>query len=203
VRSEGESRLGRWARLKAEARAAEREAEAAAAAPVAEQPVVPTVQEAPQAIAETEAPEKREDEKQVELPPLDSLTKDSDFSLFMRGGVSADARKAALRKLWTLDSHFAQIDISECHSIDFNAVPTFPEGLKNTIYRAGRGMVEAVEEIERQEREAAEKARMLAEKSDSHDAAPVPSDDPSAKDDSAPPTGQAEASAESPKTKHS
>jgi hypothetical protein len=157
VRSEGESRLGRWARLKAEARAAEREAEAAAAAPVAEQPVVPTVQEAPQAIAETEAPEKREDEKQVELPPLDSLTKDSDFSLFMRGGVSADARKAALRKLWTLDSHFAQIDISECHSIDFNAVPTFPEGLKNTIYRAGRGMVEAVEEIERQEREAAEK----------------------------------------------
>ncbi|MFM7345406.1 MAG: DUF3306 domain-containing protein [Tagaea sp.] len=202
MRSEGESRLGRWARLKAEARAAEREAEAAAAPPPAE-PVPPAVQDSPPASVETKAPEKREDEKQVELPPLDSLTKDSDFSLFMRGGVSADARKAALRKLWTLDSHFAQIDISECHSIDFNAVPTFPEGLKNTIYRAGRGMVEAVEEIERQEREAAEKARALAGKSDSHDAAPLPSDDLQAKDDPAPPTGVVEAPAESPKTKHS
>ncbi|MCM0021469.1 MAG: DUF3306 domain-containing protein, partial [Tagaea sp.] len=116
-------------------------------------------------------------------------------------GVSDDSRKAALRKLWSLDEHFAQIDITECHSIDFNAVPTFPDGLKNTIYRVGSGMVEAVEEIERQEREAAEKARALAEKSDSRDATPIRSDDPPATDDAAPPTVTAEAAAERPKTK--
>ena len=153
---EGESRLGRWARLKAEARAAERVAE-----PEAEvvSPPATVASEAPAPVPSV--PEKREEAevKPVELPPLENLTKDSDFSLFMRGGVPDGARKAALRKLWTLDAHFAQIDISECHSIDFNAVPTFPEGLKNTIYRAGRGMVEAVEEIERAEREAAEKAK--------------------------------------------
>ncbi|MFM8800882.1 MAG: DUF3306 domain-containing protein [Tagaea sp.] len=168
---EGESRLGRWARLKAEARAAEREvpreekpvAPIAAVPPPTEAAVVapPAGVDAAPAAAETER------DKAPELPPLETLTEKSDFSLFMRGGVPDDARKAALRKLWSVDSHFAQIDISECHSIDFNAVPTFPEGLKNTIYRVGSGMVEAIEEIERLEREAAEKAQLAAAGSDS------------------------------------
>jgi hypothetical protein len=183
VRSEDESRLGRWARLKAEARAAEREAEPAPAVPpvVAVEPPVPAVPEAP--------PEQREEEaKQVELPSIESLTNESDFSLFMRGGVPDGLRKAALRKLWLADSHFAQIDISECHSIDFNAVPTFPEGLKNTIYRAGKGMVEAVEEIERAEREAAEKAKTELAVAESANIEP---DDLLPEPDSAPPTEKA------------
>jgi hypothetical protein len=181
VSREGESGLGRWARLKAEARAAERQAEIEREAPPPPPQVV--VEEAPvPATREGEEPEK------VELPPVESLTKESDFSLFMRGGVSDDSRKAALRKLWSLDEHFAQIDITECHSIDFNAVPTFPEGLKNTIYRVGSGMVEAVEEIERQEREAAEKAKALAAKTES---APIQSDEAPGKPDAAPPTENA------------
>jgi hypothetical protein len=177
VSREGETPLGRWARLKAEARAAEREAEIAQEAPP------------PPVAVEPPPPEKPgEEAKPVELPPIESLTKDSDFSLFMRGGVPDGARTAALRKLWSVDSHFAQIDISECHSIDFNAVPTFPEGLKNTIYRAGKGMVEAVEEIERAEREAAEKARLARAPSDSPAAAP---ENPPAPGDPAPPTDKA------------
>jgi hypothetical protein len=99
----------------------------------------------------------------------------------MRGDVASDLRSQALRKLWTLDPHFATIDISECHSIDFNAVQCFPEGLKNTIYRVGSGMVEAVEEIERAE--AAEKARLAAAKADASsesatDDTPAPEDPP-------------------------
>jgi hypothetical protein len=174
-----ETGLGRWARLKAEARAAERVAEAE-----------PEIAPPPVALEQAPVPEAQEAEKPkpVELPPLESLTKDSDFSLFMRGGVADDSRKAALRKLWTLDEHFAQIDITECHSIDFNAVPTFPDGLKNTIYRAGKGMVEAVEEIERQEREAAEKAKALAEQTESPR---IESDDPPPQGDAAPPTEKA------------
>ena len=143
---------GRWSRLKAEARAVP-----PAPAPVAEiEPVAVPV------ATETAPPEKAEKPVETapapkaELPPLDTLTKDSDFSLFMNKDVADDTRKLALRKLWTMDPHFATIDISECHSIDFNAVPTFPNGLINTIYRVGSGMVEAVEEIER--KEAAEKA---------------------------------------------
>jgi hypothetical protein len=139
---------GRWSRLKAEARAVP-----PAPAPVAEvEPVALPV------ASEATPPEKAEEPAapKTELPPLESLTKDSDFSLFMNKDVADDTRKLALRKLWTMDPHFATIDISECHSIDFNAVPTFPNGLLNTIYRVGSGMVEAVEEIER--KEAAEKA---------------------------------------------
>jgi hypothetical protein len=135
---------GRWSRLKADARAPQ---------PALEPEPVP----APVAVVEPEPtpPEEAEPAK-TELPPLETLTKDSDFSLFMRADVADDTRKHALRKLWTMDPHFATIDISECHSIDFNAVPTFPDGLLNTIYRVGSGMVEAVEDIER--KEAAEKA---------------------------------------------
>ena len=153
---------GRWSRLKAEARAvaapapeAEREAPLAVPASGEETAQLPT--------HTTDAIE----EKAPELPPLETLTRDSDFSLFMRPDVGADVRTQALRKLWTLDTHFASIDITECHSIDFNAVPTFPEGLKNTIYRVGSGMVEAVEEIERAEAEKAKLASAKAAEADS------------------------------------
>jgi hypothetical protein len=143
---------GRWSRLKAETRA--KEAEAALAA---ETPAVPV------AAPETAAPAEEPAEAKIELPPLESLTKDSDYSLFMRADVADGTRKEALRKLWTLDPHFAAIDISECHSIDFNAVQTFPEGLLNTIYRVGSGMVEAVEAIEREEAAAKQAAEKVAD----------------------------------------
>lgn len=163
---------GRWSRLKAEARAV----------PPAPIPV-PDAEPAPMAATVATAatpPEKAEQSAETaaspktELPPLESLTKDSDFSLFMNKDVAEDTRKLALRKLWTMDPHFATIDISECHSIDFNAVPTFPNGLMNTIYRVGSGMVEAVEEIER--KEAAEK--IAAEQTAAEQTALAPSESP-------------------------
>jgi len=185
VSREDESRLGRWARLKAEARASERVVEAAPETP----PPPPAALEAPLPVASDAPPEKRDaPTEKVELPPIESLTNESDFSLFMRGGVPDGLRKAALRKLWLADAHFAQIDISECHSIDFNAVPTFPEGLKNTIYRAGKGMVEAVEDVERAEREAAEKAKAELAQAES---AAVSGDETPPPPDSEPPTDKA------------
>jgi hypothetical protein len=150
---------GRWSRLKAEARAVPpTPASVAQAEPrSAALPVAPDAPQAEKAEAPAQtSPAQTSAAPKTELPPLDTLTKDSDFSLFMNSDVADDTRKQALRKLWTMDPHFATIDISECHSIDFNAVPTFPNGLMNTIYRVGSGMVEAVEEIER--KEAAEKA---------------------------------------------
>lgn len=164
---------GRWSRLKTEARATQ------AAVPPVEAPP----QAAPEPANQLQPAAPPAEEKPVELPPLDSLTRDSDYSLFMRGDVASDLRSQALRKLWTLDPHFATIDITECHSIDFNAVQCFPEGLKNTIYRVGSGMVEAVEEIERAE--AAEKARLATAQTgdgpDSTAAAIAAPEDPSSK----------------------
>jgi hypothetical protein len=163
---------GRWSRLKSEARATQ-----VVEAPAAD---VPPAEPAQTNAVEPVSPQTAE--KPVELPPVETLTRDSDYSLFMRGDVASDLRAQALRKLWTLDPHFATIDISECHSIDFNAVQCFPEGLKNTIYRVGSGMVEAVEEIERAE--AAEKARQVAARDGASadsvaEAVPSPDDQPS------------------------
>ncbi len=161
---------GRWSRLKAEARATQ----------IVDPPSVEVPQAEPAEAKDLETVSTPAAEKPVELPPVETLTRDSDYSLFMRGDVASDLRAKALRKLWTLDPHFATIDISECHSIDFNAVQCFPEGLKNTIYRVGSGMVEAVEEIERAE--AAEKARQASEQTgatvDSASADDTSSEDP-------------------------
>jgi len=146
--AEREGFAGRWSRLKAEARGAE-QAAVAEEPPPAVEPIPSTVDAQP-----SEQPTVAEppvEEKPEELPPIETLTKETDFRQFMRPGVDPGLRSQALRKLWTLDPHFATIDITECHSIDFNAVPTFPDGLLNTIYRVGSGMAEAVEEIERAE----------------------------------------------------
>ena len=43
----------------------------------------------------------------IGLPSIDSLTADSDFSVFMRSGVPAGLRIQALRKLWASDPAMA------------------------------------------------------------------------------------------------
>ena len=169
---QGEGFAGRWSRLKSEARVRLPDEPSAGEIPHAEQANESGASVVPP------APE----EERAELPPIETLTKDSDYRLFMRKDVTSDLRAQALRKLWSLDPHFATIDISECHSIDFNAVPCFPEGLANTIYRVGSGMVEAVEEIERAE--AAEKTRLAAaepKRVDSGQEDSLDTDDPPAK----------------------
>lgn len=54
------------------------------------------------ASAETEQTEQTEQEEKapVELPPIESLSEDSDFSLFMSPEVDENLRKLALRKLF-------------------------------------------------------------------------------------------------------
>jgi hypothetical protein len=101
--SEGDSPepfLRRWARRKEEARTS-RPAEPAPVPPAA----------AAEARTENElrggqsapAPQEQEDEgaeASPELPTLESLNEDSDYSAFMRAGVSPDLRREALRKLF-------------------------------------------------------------------------------------------------------
>ncbi len=80
---ESERFLSRWSRLKrTENQAA---LDRAAAAP-AEQP------------GETDA----SSAAPPELPAIESLDKDSDFSVFLQQGVPDDLRQLALRKLWRI-----------------------------------------------------------------------------------------------------
>ena len=83
--------LSRWARLKKQA--------AAAPAP----PVEPAVQ----AVSEP-----------VALPPVESLTPESDFSVFMGPGIQPELRQAALKKLFA-DPHFNLMDRLDIYIDDY------------------------------------------------------------------------------------
>ena len=86
----GESVLSRWSRRKQEA---QREAV------IEETPVEPAPLET-EATAEIPASEEKPPLTDADMPPIDSLTEDSDFSPFMSPGVSEELRNLALRKLF-------------------------------------------------------------------------------------------------------
>lgn len=127
----------RWSRLKRQAREDEKKP---AEAPPPDLPATIGAADEPAPAAE----EKREEEKPFDpasLPPAESLTKDSDYSLFMRPEVPEDLRQKALRRLWAADPVLSAPDPLDMHNLDYNAVPTFPEGVK-TLFRIGQGMLE-------------------------------------------------------------
>ena len=143
----------RWSRLKQEARDAPPPEEA----PTPDLPVPATAPDAPPPEAGDKPEEKPFDP--ASLPPVESLTKESDYSAFMRPEVPEDLRQKALRRLWAADPILSAPDPVDMHNIDYNAVPTFPEGVK-TLYRIGQGMFDEFET--EAEKAAAEKAGKAA-----------------------------------------
>lgn len=91
--------LSRWSRRKAEARQQEQ-------APAAELPV---------------APEPEPEIDLAALPSIDSLTADSDFSLFLRKGVPPALKAAALRKLWLVEPSVVNYQALVEYNWDFTA----------------------------------------------------------------------------------
>ena len=61
-------------------------------------------------VDEAEAGEKPAEISPEDLPDIDTLHKDSDFTVFMREGVPEEIRNLALRKLWTSDPVLANVD---------------------------------------------------------------------------------------------
>jgi hypothetical protein len=98
--------LRRWARRKAEARSVDPEAETADPAGVPDRAGSGGTQP-PESVQVRElatpdgqpAPEPRE-LSDADMPPLESLHADSDYSLFLSRGVSPELRQAALRQLF-------------------------------------------------------------------------------------------------------
>jgi hypothetical protein len=119
--------LERWSRLKRRARSAPEapppEPTPPAAAPAAEPPPA-------------EAPE---------LPPIESLTRDSDFTPFLRPGVPEELRRQALQALYRSDPVFANLDGLLDYGEDFGeAFRT--AGVVATVYRVLQGMPGGEEE---------------------------------------------------------
>jgi hypothetical protein len=121
---EGEGFLSRWSRRKravVEGRAPEEPA------PPAEAPLPVTVPE-----AEVEADV--EDEFDLaSLPPVESLTIESDFKAFLHRKVPLDLRAAALRRAWSLDPAIRDFIGPADYAWDFNA----PDGVPGFALELG------------------------------------------------------------------
>jgi len=131
--SGGEGFGTRWSRLKSADRRR-----------IAVEP--PSDVEPPAADANVAAPPRGVESTDTEAPPpadlpaLDSLTKDSDFSPFLRPGVPEDLKLAALRKLWASDPVWAAPERLDLHNLDYTW-PSIPE-IVRTAYRVGQGFCE-------------------------------------------------------------
>lgn len=77
-----------------------------------------------------------------DLPDIDSLGHDSDFSAFMQAGVDAALRKQALRRLWRLDPAFSHLDGLVEYGEDYTGSAK-AEGVVRTAWRLGRGIAGA------------------------------------------------------------
>lgn len=142
--------LARWSRRKTEARAKPAEAPAAAPAVAAPVDAVP-VPAGADATPAGPAP----------LPPVESLTPESDFAPFMKPEVDGETRSKALKALFA-DPHFNTMDMMDVYVDDYSKPDPLPAGwlekleqLSHLGDRAGRDREEA-------ERRAAEEAAARA-----------------------------------------
>jgi len=155
-RETDEKFLSRWSRLKRET------AEAPPPAPVEAEKLA------------------TDDEPLPQLPPVDSLTKDSDYKVFFQPKVSEDLRRAALKKLFS-DPHFNVMDGLDTYIDDYSiSEPIPPEMLAQMksaqkIFRWARGETDEEEAQQKAEQPAVVvEATAPAELPQSSDNATVP-----------------------------
>jgi len=91
------------------------------------------------------------------LPPLESLTPQSDFRAFMEPKVQDTLRRVALKKLFT-DPHFNAPDLFEPYSGDWTGEP-IPEEMLRTLNQARTHLFPE----EKKREEAEERERLAAE----------------------------------------
>jgi hypothetical protein len=138
--------LGRWSRLKTDARETQAQPPADAPLPV----------EAKQA-----------DEMPPELPAVDTLTMDSDFRGFLHPKVDEDLRRSALRKLFS-DPHFNVMDGLDVYIDDYSISEPIPAemlaGMKQAqrILRWAEGGYDETLDEGRAEEDAAREAALSA-----------------------------------------
>jgi Protein of unknown function (DUF3306) len=79
------------------------------------------------------------------LPPIDELTADSDYTVFLGKNVSTALKNAALAKLWHSNPFFNIRDGLDDYDEDFNALLS-PITQGQTDYQVGKGYFDRVEE---------------------------------------------------------
>lgn len=113
-----ENFLSRWSRRKIESRSP----------PAAAEPAVPVAGGEPDKAPAPAAPVPAEPAPAAPpLPPLESLTPQSDFAPFMTPGVGNDVRQQALKALFR-DPHFNVVDMLDVYMDDYSLPDPLPEG---------------------------------------------------------------------------
>ena len=79
------------------------------------------------------------------LPPIDELTAESDYTVFLGKNVPEAIKRAALRKLWLSDPVLANLDRLNDYDEDYSIVDTVVTAVR-TSYQVGKGYVEEAEE---------------------------------------------------------
>lgn len=125
--------LSRWSRRKQKARTAPTPAVVEAAA---------EPDDAVQERAEPPSPP-------PDLPPIESLGKDSDYSAFLQPGVPAEQRQQALSRLWATDPTLMAPEVMDLHMQDYSSPPV-AEVVK-TAWRLGKGVLDAAQLAAEQE----------------------------------------------------
>jgi hypothetical protein len=120
--SDEQSPLSRWSQRKL---AAQRGEEVAAD---------PKPQDVPAPAGEHEPPV---------LPPIEELTAESDYTAFLAKDVPEALTRAALRKLWTSDPVFANLDGLNHYDEDYNVIDKAIT-LAQTGYHPERGYLDAL-----------------------------------------------------------
>jgi hypothetical protein len=130
------AKLNRWSQRKLAAR------RGAGTKGDAGQPSAPEDAEAP--TPATDAAPAAGEETPV-LPPIDELTAESDYTVFLGKNVPQALTNAALRKLWLSDPVFANLDRLNDYDDDYSFVDSVISAVK-TSYQVGKGHVDEAEE---------------------------------------------------------
>lgn len=172
--------LSRWARLKQESRQSggRQTGGRGSAAPVLEEPTRQAALPPEAGDQDHSVPARqpqpgqervREQDAAVdpsELPDIDSLTAESDFTAFMRKGVPKSLQRRALRKLWASDPIFAFQDGLTDYQDDYTDAATVVEGMKSA-YQVGRGFLTDAELAENHSvYNASRQARIVADEAE-------------------------------------
>jgi hypothetical protein len=80
----------------------------------------------------------------AKLPPVETLSYDSDFKPFLASGVPEGLRREALRKLWRSNPMLANLDGLNDYDEDYSLIGKVPEAV-STLFQVGRGMVPPAE----------------------------------------------------------
>ena len=83
---------------------------------------------------------------EADLPSIDGLTAQSDYTVFLQKNVPETLRKAALRKLWGSDPVLANLDGLNDYDDDYTVVTAMT--MDDTLYRVGRGLLDDVSTLE-------------------------------------------------------